>query len=36
MYDWDEIVAEFNIEMQIKGFSEKTIQNYYYKLRFLY
>ncbi|WP_332407752.1 site-specific integrase [Lactococcus laudensis] len=33
MYDWDEIVAEFNIEMQIKGFSEKTIQNYYYKLK---
>lgn len=33
MYNWDEIVAEFNIEMQIKGFSEKTIQNYYYKLK---
>ena len=33
MYDWDEIVTEFNVEMQIKGFSEKTIQNYYYKLK---
>lgn len=33
MYNWDEIVAEFNVEMQIKGFSEKTIQNYHYKLK---
>lgn len=33
MYNWDEIVGDFNIEMQIKGFSEKTIQNYYYKLK---
>ena len=33
MYNWDEIVGEFMIEMQIKGFSELTIQNYHYKLK---
>ena len=33
MQNWDEIVGEFMIEMQIKGFSKLTIQNYHYKLK---
>ncbi len=33
MYEWDEIVEEFMLDMQIKNFSASTLSNYHYKLK---
>jgi integrase/recombinase XerD len=33
MYNWDEIINEFAVDIQIKGFAKSTIQNYHYKLK---
>lgn len=33
MFGWDEIIDELAIENRIKGYSEKTIDNYHYKLK---
>ena len=33
MYKWQEIIDEFLTDIQIKGYSKVTIQNYKYKLK---